>query len=503
MTRRNHFESADPIYALNTGGMLDIVTATYQMGRYGEMIMNGGLSPMTGITGPGNTYKSALMWDMMLAAMNNYRGTEGVAYDTEISMKPARPLQLAHSYPRLMGMGDFIYDKDFNPGGLLAVTNGVKYSGDKWFDLFCTTMDTKAKEAKDELNKKTGQTLLTTPFINQLGENIRVVRPDVYSIDSISNFTPASVEKMQNEADIGTSDRNMEVMRGGMAKTQMLMEMPVKTGRGGGYIIMTAHMGRKFEMDPRSPSPKQLTFLKQNMQFKNTPEKYSFLMHNVWVSFSSSPYWVNSSDRAPMYPRDSDDKMKNDTDLMQITVANLRGKSGGSGMPFDMVVSQSEGVLHGLSELDYLKQYDRYGLEGNVQNYQLALYPEAKLSRTAVRTKLDNDERLKRAMHITYEMCFMRNCWHHLREEEVEITPVKLRQILADKGYDWNMLLDTTTCWNFLELFEEGDAMFLSTYDLIRMALGEYHPYWMSGDNKKPGNTILPRKEWRKVPVEA
>ena len=53
------------------------------------------------------------------------------------------------------------------------------------------------------------------------------------------------------------------------------------------------------------------------------------------------------------------------------------------------------------------------------------------------------------------------------------------------------MILHLTRGWTPL-LGEHMDTLELSTFDLLRMRRGEYHPYWLEADKK----TI--KKEWAK-----
>lgn len=481
--RRNNFRASDPVMpALNTGGPWDIATGHYVRGKHGEYYLNGGLHHLTGVAGPGNTFKTVVMWDMILSIMDRYFGTEAVAYDTEISHRKNRPLQLSWQFPRLAAEGDFVYDAYGNPNGRMIMTNGVEYMGDEWFSGFCDVMDEKHKVSKKEVDRKNPTVLLTTPFMAPDGSFIRHIRPDVYGMDSLSNFLTSNVAKIQDEHDLGDGKRNMEVMRSGMGKTQMLMEMPVKAARGGGYCVFTAHVGKEFQMDPNSKPPKSLAHMKTGFKFKNVPEKFNFLMNNCWYTYHSAPYYKGTSgtDKIPMYPRNAADKLKEDTDLMTVLICNLRGKSGGSGAPFTLVVSQAEGVLRGLTEFDFCKRHMRYGIGGDEKNYFMEMLPEVKLSRSTVRGKIDSDARLRRAIHFTYELCFMQNHWHLMeREEYYTMGPAEIYKRITDLGYDWNEILDTDPCWNYLEHADLCEQKPLSTRDLQNVALGIYHPFWM------------------------
>lgn len=485
MARRGNFVSSPVVMPiLNTGRFWDVITGNLVKGKHGDTICVGGLAYQTGIAGPGNTFKSLFMWDMLLAILNNYICSQGNMYDTELSQQRSRPRNLSKMYARLKEIVDIIFDEQMNEAGQLQMTNAAQYLGDQWYNLFAESMDEKFAKGKKEIGKKNPEYFLETPFINPDGTPMFAMVPDVYGVDSFSNFLTSSVEKLQNEHDIGDGGRNMEVFRGGMAKTQMMMELPVKTARGGGYILLSAHLGKEFAMDPRTPPAKQLAFMKQGVKFKNVPEKFTFLVNNCWLSMSASSYFNSSSDRTPAYPRNSDDKIVGDTDLMNVLIANLRGKSGGSGTPFEVVVRQSEGVMHSLTELDFCKKYGRFGLDPNVQNYFLHLRPDVKLSRTTVDKKFREDPLLARAMFITFEMCYARYLHQDWPEEYRNVTPEELYNGLKEKGYDWDVLLSTVPNWDFVDYEKVAPKPRLTTWDLMNMYHGTYHPFWMKDKPK-------------------
>lgn len=231
MRRGNFVSSPTVMPILNTAKFWDIITGNLVQGEHGDTICVGGLAYQTGIAGPGNTFKSMLMWDMLLAVLNNYICAQGNMYDTELSQQRSRPRKLAQLYERLKSLVDIIFDEQMNESGQLQMTSAAQYLGDQWYSLFAASMDEKFDKGKKEVGKKNPELLLKTPFMNPDGTNVFAMVPDVYGVDSFSNFLTTSVEKMQDEHDIGESGRNMEVMRGGMAKTQMMMELPVKTAR--------------------------------------------------------------------------------------------------------------------------------------------------------------------------------------------------------------------------------------------------------------------------------
>lgn len=186
--------------------------------------------------------------------------------------------------------------------------------------------------------------------------------------------------------------------------------------------------------------------------------------------------FLNQGTKTSEYPRDSEDNLAGDTDLNIVSLRQLRSKSGPTGYVIEILVSQSEGVLAELSEFHYIKSNERFGMNGTMQHYSLDLYPECKLQRTTVRSKIDNDPKLCRALNITSEMLQMKQFWQGL-VDDVMCTPKELYDDLKALGYDWEVLLATRGWWTINN--DKHPVPFLSTMDLLRMRKGLYKPYWM------------------------
>lgn len=455
------FESTSEVRPCpNVGCLLDIPTGTYSPGLKGESLLTGGLAYLTGIGGRGNSFKSVLERFFILRVLERYSQTVALEYDTEVSATYLRMQQLAEeNAPKLAALGVkaskryLLTDKTIEDGTSFYAK--IKKLAHKRIDQ---------KNAEEE-----------TPFINtQNNEHIKLLMPIVGGVDSLSMFASASVIAQQEKNEIGESGRNTEALRDAMAKNQMLMELPTLTAQAGLYMLFTAHMGDEHQLDPYAPPAKKLHFLKGKVKFKNVPEKFTFLMNNCWYVTNHGPV-INDSTKAPEFPRDSDDNLKGDTDLTRISIMNLRGKSGPTGLPIELIVSQSEGILVGLSEFWYIRQHNRFGLGGNLQNYFLELCPDVSLSRTTIRRKIKEHEKLRRALEITSEMCQIQKVWHHV-EDKYLCTPKELYDDLIKLGYDWDRLLNTRGYWTFDQY--ENEIPYLSTMDLMKMRVGEYRPYW-------------------------
>lgn len=467
---------------INIGALLDIPTGTYEQGKYGESILNGGLSLTTGIVGIGNNFKSTIANYMELSAMEKVLqviDTSYDTYDTEVNIHISRLKTFLNRFP-------FLKRLDILGKGIWVITDRTIYFGNKWFEILKEYLRDKV------VNKKKLE--VETPFIDRNGELLKVISPTFGIVDSFTRFETEDVGKIQDENELGDSGGNTIHMRQGLAKTRFLMELPSLCGSSYHYLILTAHVGKDGPAMQQGPMPappiKKLQYLKNGDKIKGVTEQFTFLLGNCWHSYNGAPL-INQGTKGPEYPRNQEDDLKGDTDLNIVSLRQLRGKSGQSGIVIELIVSQSDGVLAELSEFHFIKTNGRYGLEGNDRNYSLALYPDCSLSRTTVRGKLDNDAKLRRAMNITAEMCQMKMFWHNI-SSDVLCTPKELYDDLKAQGYDWDVLLNTRGYWMFNN--DKQPIPFLSTLDLLHMRKGVYFPYWMEEDKKTIKKEFLIQK---------
>ncbi|MBE0438339.1 MAG: hypothetical protein IBX57_01035 [Gammaproteobacteria bacterium] len=446
---------------LNVGCLFDIPTGVYLKGKHGENILNAGLPHITGIVGRGNTFKSTIAHFMNLRSLDRHRAAEDIIYDTEVSLSLARLRQLSTNMT-------FLPFEDFeDEDSRIVLTDKTQELGSAWFEKYKEVMRDRAKD-------KT--TIKTTPFINKDGEYVKGIYPFLGELDSFSQMSIEAVETLLDKGQIGDSKLNTEALKEGAAKSQLMVQLPGLTGMGGGYLVMTAHVGDEHQLDPYAPPSKKLAFLKGKSKIKRVPENFTFLTNNLWYC-ANATVLINQANKTPEYPRGPEDDLKGDTDLMIVTIQNLRAKTGPTGIPFELVISQSEGVHVGLSEFNYIKNHGRYGLGGHDRSYYLELVPDISLQRTTVRSKIDESPKLRRALEIASEMCQIKNLWHHF-PKELLCSPKELYDDLVKKGYDWELLLDTRGYWMFEEDITKEDKPFLSTLDLMEMRVGKYHPYW-------------------------
>lgn len=451
---------------INIGSLLDIPTGTYMEGMHGEYILNGGLGNLTGIVGIGNSFKSTFMHYQMLTAMSRMKGSTANTYDTEINIHESH---LRKFYSRI----DEFKGEDVLQSGRWLITDKTLYYANQWYEVLKSFLINKKKNA--------AKLLRDTPFKDRTGvKYLQIITPTFTEVDSFSEFETEDVAEIQNKNELGDSGGNTIHMRQGLAKQRFLMEIPTLFGSTYNYTFLSAHIGKTIVMDTRAPPVKKLQHLKNGDVIKGATDKFTFNLNNCWHCFNATPL-TNDTTKGPEYPRDSDDTLKLDTDLNVVLVRQLRSKSGPSGMTIELIVSQSEGVLPSLTEFHYIKSTERFGLSGTLQNYALDLMPDVRLSRTTVRSKIDSNPKLQRALNITAELCQMHQLWHHLPEGFL-CTPKELYDDLIAKGYSWDVLLETRGWWC---LDNDHDVPFLSTYDLLNIKAGKYSPYWMNPDKTK------------------
>ncbi len=457
---------------INIGAGLDIPTGFYVKGFYGENILLGGLGMVTGVVGIGNSFKSTIMHYMMLSAADRITSsveTSMSTYDTEVNIHEERLNQYSRKFYNFK-------DRDIINDGTWVITDKTIYYADKWFTKLKEYLDSKFSNAK--------KYMVETPFMSRDKTTpINIIIPTFTEIDSFSEFETSDVAKIQDENELGDSGGNTIHMRQGLGKTRFLMEIPNLAGTNNHYFLMTAHVGKDMNMasGPYAPPPtKKLQHLKHGDKIKGVTDKFFFLLSNCWHVFNTAPL-INQSTKGPEYPKNSDENMQGDLDLHVASMRQLRSKSGPSGSIIDLVVSQTEGVLPSLTEFHYIKTEDRFGLSGTLHSYSLDIYPDVKLSRTTIRSKIDNDDKLKRALNITSELCQMHQYFKTNRE--VLCTPKELYDDLVKLGYDWDFILTKTRGWWAIN-DKHHPLKFLSTMDLLNIRAGIYKIYWLEDDKK-------------------
>lgn len=456
----------------NIGATFDIPTGYWIRGRHREWILMGGLGPMTAIAGPGNMYKSTMLHYMTLSAMAKIWTaiqTSCSTYDSETNIHIQRLKNFSQTF-------DQFKEIDIIEEGHWVISDASGYLADEWYSIL--------RDFIREKRKKSKEIMVDLPFNNREGKQAQEVIPTFSEFDSISAMHINAADEIMNKNDIGSSGGSHVFMREGLGKSQMLHELPSLATAAKHYILTTAHIGDNNKMGGgpgTAPPKKQLQFLPTDTKIKGVTGQFLYNQHNLWLVTNCKLLW-NDADKTPKFPKLQGQSVVEDKDLNLVTIQHVRGKAGPSGFRLDILVSQSEGVLPSLTEFNLLKDYESFGFAGNDRTYQLHLVPDENLQRTTIRQKLDESKRLRRAMNITSELAQMYQ-FHKPYIGEKLMTADILYTKLKEQGYDINWILENTRGWWTYNNDMVGDY-FLSTLDLLEMASGQYHPYFLEKDKK-------------------
>lgn len=450
---------------INVGACRDIPSGSFKMGRYGEYILNGGMGPFNGTTGPGNTFKTEIIEFDQRQLLRRFPKSISMPYDSESNKDPNRGNSLWKEDPNWDGT-DLLDDDRWQ------VSSVVQHLGCEWFDK---TKDWLTQHKIDPKNRK--GLMVSTPMLNQNQDAfIQIPIPTGGTIDSMSAFRTRDVVKMQDDNQLGDAKANTIWMRQGAQKKRLIEELPALLMASGHYLGSTAHLGEKIKIDMYAPDVVVLQHLKNGV-LKGVPRDYSYLTHTLYHVFSSRV--ASTRDRTPQWPRDPvEDKMVDSTDLNEVTVRMLRNKFGPSGFTVKLLISQEEGLLDYLTEFVYLKER-KEGFQGNDRRYQLILRPDVTLQRTTVRRQLFEDALLRRAMNISTELTQIREFYPDARNYWMPHDELFAK--ITELGYNWDQLLQTRGWWTYDN--DKHPIPFLSSRDLLEMAHKRYVPYWMKKED--------------------
>ena len=462
--RFNVQNKVTPKILINIGSLFDIPTGSFITGSKGESILNGGLGQNTGIVGGGNNFKSTTLHYFMLSAANRIMATGDTAmttYDTEVNISIDRLESMSNKF-------EYIPKNPITDNMIWTLTDKSLEPADNWYNNILKYATEKAKDK----STKVIYNAFKDPYDNK---PLEMILPTFVEIDSLSEFEPEATVNMV-EKDI--EDSNTVFMKQGLFKTKVLSSLPRISHSSNTFFLLTAQVGEKIDMATgpakyQQPS-KKLQHLKAGDTIKGVSGKFFYLLNNAWFAHTASVL-KNATTKLAEYPKDKNDTLETDLNIVRLT--QLRSKSGPSGYTLEIIVSQTEGLLDYLTEFHYIKTNNRFGLEGNDRSYNIVFYPDIKLSRTTVRTKLANNYKLRRAVNIASELLQLHKFHHYLAKDGLLCTADELYKDLIKMGYDWDILLDTRGWWT-IDNYSKKVKPFLSIMDLLKMRKGEYIPYW-------------------------
>lgn len=458
---------------INLGGKLDHFNGNWHYDKHGASVLNGGLSYFFGVAGEQNRFKTAMMRGITALAFSRVYWLDTIdekytsyylAMDTETNSEDRRYVTM-FIQPWYNFNGDNPVDNE-----RWMLTDVQQASFDTWF----SDWRSKCKAKRDTMGK---QLMVTTPFLDRDGKALQVLLPTFGDIDSISQARTEQQDEMHNEHEISSSKLNMYHARGSMGKTHAVDDIPPLAVSSGTYLACTVQTKKAMSFDG-TPQKKTFQDMPQDVQLSGVPRNFLYLVHDCLLILKSERL-LPSDKCGPKWPRDGELRDKDNPDLNIITAVNLRGKSGLSGVPMKFVVSQTQGYLPRLTMFNDIWDEGMYGLVGTNANYALVLMPDIKLTRTTVRTLIDTNDTLARALEITADLCYM-DFINSINGEfkDIMCTPEELYADITKLGYSWDDIFQTRSWWTPFD--EQHPVKRLTTKDLLNMRAGTYQPKWLT-----------------------
>ncbi len=467
-------QAIGPKIFFNVGACLDIPTGFIVTGKKGERIINGGLGYTFGVVGIGNNFKSTVLHYVMLQAANRVLSTRETfmsTYDTEVNMMPDALLRFVNDMEYIDK--EKVFDES---GGLWNITDKTVYFAEEWISILQGFIANKLKEKSNKVPYG--------PFIDRDKKDIELYLPDFVEIDSFTDFETSDIADSLKDNNINDSSTNTIYMKQGLIKTKFLGILPRLCVSSNTYFLFTGQLSKEINIATgpagRGPANKKVENLKNGDVIKGVSNKFLFLLYSCYNAYSARPY-INSGTKLPEFPSDNK-RLVYPKELNIVKLTQLRSKSGPTGYTIEMLISQTEGVLPTLTEFLNIKDSNRFGISGSNLKYHLDLYPDQDLSRTTVRGKISTDKKLARAINITSELEQMIEYWPQYNDDGLYCTPEELYADIKELGYDWDILLQTRGWWSIDQYTHP--IPFLSTFDLLRMRVGLYTPYFLDKDKK-------------------
>lgn len=451
----------------NIGCGFDIPNGDWHIGFNGEAIVNGGQGNFEAYVALPNNFKTALMLFKLATLMERYEAT-GIVQDFESTLTLARIANVMSIYPNLSHID--VYDPSQN---YIVYSDIKSYKhADEWWDVVKEYADGRSKDKS---------LIRETPFWLEKANCFQtMLTPSVIILESMSGLPFKNTNEMSSKNSVGDKKMQTYFVRSGLNKAQLISQITGVVLPGGIQFMSSAHIGLNMDLSGTGQVPvKKLSFLQGDQKIKKVPDDFLYLPNNCYNNTRGSSL-TDPNTKEPLYPKHGDDKLERDTDLMEVTTVNLRGKSGMTGLPFKHVYSQRDGLQRELTDFHYVKEHnDRFGISGNNVWYHMDLYPDVKISRTTVRSKLADDRLLSKAVEFTSEICQLRN-YKGFHNSPLYCTPQELYRDLEILGYDWPTLWNTQNWYGFRD--KPTPLPYLSIMDLFRMRAKLYVPYWYPDD---------------------
>ena len=437
-----------PVFYMNTGTLFDYYTGAFRPGMNNTWVLDGGLSQALGIMGRGQTYKSGIAGSLLANAMLVHPDSQAFVYETEGTINSEA--RYNDFVPRDTPVSDRILFKNTTTGSLTD-----------FYEDFNKLVEEKIKHKKDYI--------VESPFLNpKTGKPFNTWVPTFVLIDSFSRASVTKGDEALNDNAIDDSALNTLYMLNGNAKTKIMSDLPAKASKAGIFTILTAHVGDQIAMNSFMPPAKQMQYMKQSDKLKNVGSNFTFLTTALIQTLKASV--LQDSNKECLYPT----QFSTDMEVKRVDTAMVRCKNNAAGNQLPFILSQYQGILNSVTNFNYLRDHKDFGLipSGN-RGFAPLLMKDKVVGRKNLRETADADYKLRRALELIAQLCFIQNCWSTWNLPEYVRMPVEHFAELLDKSEKCSVdrVLNSTGVWSTSK--QERERMTLM--DILQFLYNEEH----------------------------
>jgi hypothetical protein len=289
--------------------------------------------------------------------------------------------------------------------------------------------------------------MIESPFIDtNTGKPMRAWIPTFVLIDSFSRARSNKGDDQFDKNNVDDSAMNTFYLYDGGVKSRIMNDLPTRAAKAGIYVILTAHVGDKMDLDPYSPTPKQLQFMKNNDRMKNVGSNFEFLTTALLQTNKATV--LQDSNKHCLYPTVN----STDSEVNQVDTTLVRCKNNSAGVQIPYVLSQNQGILKDVTNFQLLRNCKNFGMtvKGNSQSFSPLLLPDVTVTRNNLRDTFDSNYRAARAIELTAQLCFIQQFWSTYRMPEYVHTPIeKFAELLThNEKMSVDRVLESTSVWS-------------------------------------------------------
>ncbi len=487
------FQCADVNLMWNVTPIVDCMTARWVMGTRDDWILVGGYSNNGGLVAPANAGKTALillMWTRFLkripCSLGQLMESEGTldiertnetfemdAYDTDGFI---RKIPTIEELEDAKESGEYIDTS-------IQFVDGTSLTFDTYIDML--HVQAKARHKLKGIKKYQ----YTLPFKYHRKYLDKIIAPIAIAVDSATEALIDSAEGRIEKNGVDNSKTNMLDMDAGKVKTRIFQRLGALATLGNMFLFSTASLDKTADMStmPGMSPPKEMTHMKGGDAIKGVGRSYKkrtavlFAMNKA----ATLTKGTGSAEKTPKFPKNKADNWNGNQDLQINILTAYRNKTGPSGWVIPLIRSQDDGLVESATfflTLQKLGTDDRapmYGLHVPKQHhFALDLMPEVHFRLTTLRETADNNKLFSRALELTYRLKMMFHINPVKKFAYMQCTPKELYDGIIEKGYKWEVLLNTRSWFTVLEE-EHRFRPQLTEPDFIRMWKEDYIPHWM------------------------